>query len=202
MKYIQFLLISACCSLILLLPTACKKPCDKADCGTYGNCREVDDEAVCTCDVGWEKNSSELCEIRSTDKFSGTWAVAASCTDQVSFDRESLTYTVDITAEDPEVNVRRIYIQGLGDLPECLDGSPIDQVLADVSINSITIGALTYCANQAKQFSGFKFSASNGSINTAHDEISLDYRVAWTKLNDSGELESVDWLCESTWTKP
>lgn len=201
MKQIQYSLFTLACCLLLLLPTACQKPCDKTDCGTYGNCREVDDEAVCTCDVGWERDGNDLCETRSTDKFVGTWEVSASCTDQISFARESLNYTITVTAEDPEVDVRKIYIQGLGKLPNCPDGSSVSQVSANISINSISIESLTYCADQSKQFSGFQFSNTTGFISTDQTEIEMEYRVAWTQENDAGELERVDWLCKSIWTK-
>ena len=181
---------------------SCKDPCDKLDCGAFGSCLEGDDDPICVCDNGYEKDDLDLCEIRATTKFVGNWEVSAVCVEQKTFRRDTTNYVVSIT-EDPEsVSIFQIRIANLGNLDDCPSGGGIDPVLARVSFNRVTIQPLTFCPNPATSFSGYEFVSTTGNYDTQTEELALTYRVKWSQPDPTtGQIQLQDWLCQAVLTR-
>ncbi|GAB4405838.1 MAG: hypothetical protein OHK0039_07190 [Bacteroidia bacterium] len=177
--------------LAMLLALACKEPCDKTDCGEFSSCSNVDDEAVCICDLGYEKDDDGKCNVRTTLKFNGDWAVSEVRTDNANQTKQTLTY--DMRLADTDSPITRMFLTGLGDY-RCPDGNP-PVVEATISASSLIIDAAAYCPDAVSGFSGYLFERSTGRINTSKDTITLAYRVTWSnppaQFDFSGALTMV-----------
>ncbi|MEM7659144.1 MAG: hypothetical protein AAF399_23690 [Bacteroidota bacterium] len=185
-----------------LTAVSCSDPCDKLDCGAFGNCIEGDDDPICVCENGYEKDSADLCEVRATTKFVGTWEVEAVCVEQNTFRRDTSRYSVTIFEEAESISIFQIRMDGLGNLPECPSGGFIDPVPLSVSFARVQIQPLTFCPDPENNFSGYEFATSTGSLDVLTDEFELTYRVKWTSEDPtSGELVTQDWLCEALLTR-
>lgn len=196
-QFFRYLLMVGC-----LLTFACSDPCDKLDCGAFGECLDGGDEPVCACDNGYEKDDAGLCELRATSKFVGTWQGEATCVDQNSFRRDTLNYSISITEEPESVSLFQIRIVGLGGLPNCPSGSSIDPILATVSFSNLGIQPRTFCPDASSEFSGYEFSATTGNLNSSTNLLRINYRVRWTERNaTTGQLQSFDWVCTGEFSK-
>ena len=60
----------------LMFTTGCKDACEKDDPCINGTCSDVDGDATCTCDAGYEGTT---CADEQRDKFEGNWSYTDSC---------------------------------------------------------------------------------------------------------------------------
>ncbi len=63
-------------ALGMMFATSCKDACEKDDPCINGTCADVDGEASCTCDAGYEGDN---CDTEMRDKFEGTYTFTDAC---------------------------------------------------------------------------------------------------------------------------
>lgn len=163
---------------------SCAEPCADANCGTFGSCTEIDGEGICLCTNGYETNSSGQCEIRSTEKYVGTWTATEQCTDNIT--NETFTFDYEVVATQSAQEITRIFMDNLGAL-QCLTGETVE-VTATVAGNSLTIDEATYCPDTDNNFTGFQFARTAGSFGT-DDNITLSYKVTWTNAGEDFDFD-------------
>jgi hypothetical protein len=203
----------------LFLSSCATEPCADVDCGTFGDCFTVGEEGVCLCTTGYEQNEAGLCEIRSADKFTGTYDVTEVCSDNFGPGTTEYTYETTVGASDTAVTV--IFFDNLGDLVLVGDdgnGNEVElcrpEVFAIVAEDAFSIqgfeDGVTYCADQGQDvmFSGYKFvpvdgnTPLGGTISEDETTINLAFRVEFSAdFDGDGTAEDFFFSCTSVLTK-
>lgn len=131
----------------MMFAVGCKDACEKDDPCINGTCADVDGEAVCTCDTGYEGTN---CDTEMRDKFEGTWQYTDAC------DGTTLTTT---TFGEVGSNVSQISIE---DVLGSLGGT----ATATVTGSSIMLESQTVVANSGDSYTVTSTSGTlaNGSF--------------------------------------
>lgn len=201
---------------LTLVGVGCTNPCNNADCGDFGNCSEVSDEAVCICQTGYDRDAEGRCNVRNTSKYQGQWQVEDTCTANRAGQVETLTceYTVTIDTIGGG-DVRRMTVTNFPDLT-CFDTSPIDcELLVEATafrealvLRGVASG-ITYCDDQGVGvgFSGFQLSdgasgPAEAALSDDGNQMTLSYRLSYQlDADQDGVLENYVFDCESTLTR-
>jgi hypothetical protein len=201
--------------LSLVMGGCAGDPCKNADCGDFGNCSEVSDEAVCFCVTGYEQDDEDRCTVKSTAKFLGRWRVDETNTANRAGLVETITCSYEVEIIESDADVRRVILSNFPNI-SCLDTSPIScnlQVEGSASIARLTLrgapNGITYCDDQgaAVNFSGFQVSNSNGgeaitAISADGRSMTFAYRLAYQlDANQDGRQENYLFDCNATFTK-
>ncbi|WNJ19589.1 hypothetical protein [Pontibacter sp. G13] len=162
---------------MILLALGCNgDPCSDTDCGTFGTCSEVSDEALCICDTGYEPDDEGRCEIRSASRYEGTWTATETCVDQNN-QTSTQTYSVVITSSSDTTQLTRIFLSNLGNF----DCQP--NVVGTISRSSLTIAEATYCVEVDNMGNlidpGVQFSTSTGRLEATNDTLNLSYEAVF-----------------------
>jgi len=190
--------------------------CRDVDCGEFGTCSSPGEEAVCFCETGYEKDEAELCNVKSTTKYLGTWLVDETVTAvrDGAIETFGCSYQVDI--QESGADIRRLTISNFPDLA-CFDTAPISCNLlvegsaftSRLSLRGVADG-ITYCDDQGADvnFSGFQISGLNQSdagidIFPDQDSMSLSYRLSYTlDADQDGTPENYRFDSQATFTRP
>lgn len=175
------------------------------DCGTFGNCIELSSDNLCNCIAGYEVDTAGLCEIRSFDKFVGTWQAVETRVNNSTFETSTLSYTVNITADTSALT--RVSMQGFGDFDNtaCDFSEPIE-VVATVGTRTIQVLGATYCPAPTMGRNGYVLASRSGtnSIDEAtQSEITLAYLLTTDEPDplQPNTFIQVSYECEVVMTK-
>ncbi|MEO0900191.1 MAG: hypothetical protein AAFY71_27515 [Bacteroidota bacterium] len=165
---------------VFLFNSCSNNNCNNVDCGEFGNCVELEESTLCSCNAGYEKDDEELCNIKSALKFLGTWSATETRFNNNTFTEETLEYTITIEQRDTIAN--RIFLSNLGDLDNatCTFSGAIAP-LATVSVSSLSFVKATYCPSA--DFSGYLIENLTGSdtISTDRQGLGFNYHMVFTR---------------------
>lgn len=158
--------------VVLLSLSSCKEdPCETTDCGPYGTCILVSDEATCRCDDGFEQDESGKCTLFSIIQYPGTYTATESCTSRLNGNTVMQSYTLDISL----FSTQEITLENLGN-HSCTTGQLAVRALIDANDFVLTTG--TYCKDQANQT---EYNVSgDGSI--SEEGISFEYEISYSQF--------------------
>ncbi len=191
---IQLSLIGLILTIGLMAFSGCdRQPCDDkdVDCGEFGNCIDVDDDAICLCESGYEKDSDSKCEVKQVAKFVGTWQ--ARDIRDVNGSPASVTYQLEIQ-ESPS-SIVTILLDNFANLSlEDYDGNVlcVPRILGTISGSTMDIedqnDGVSYCDAQgaALNFSGYRFSNAYGEFNSTKDTLFVEYELTYTLDDEQG----------------
>lgn len=166
-NFFFFLLIS-----ILLSISSCKEdPCETTDCGPYGNCILVSDEATCRCDDGFEQDEGGKCSIFSITQYPGAYTATENCTSKLNGNKTMQTYVLDISL----FSIREINLVNLGNYA-CTNGQLAVRAL--VQENDFILSTGTYCRDAVNQTEYVV--SGDGSISM--EGISFTYEVSFSQF--------------------
>ncbi len=158
---------------VLLSTQACKEdPCETKDCGPFGNCVAVDDEASCNCEDGFELDDDGLCSIYSITHFQGDFTTTEICTDHL---RNDTTYQKSYDLTISLASFTEINLESLGGF-FCHTG-PLT-AKATVTGNDFQLQAGTYCEDIVNQ-TQYDISG-NGQI--SQEGISFSYQLSFSQF--------------------
>ncbi len=158
--------------LLLLLFSSCKEdPCETADCGPYGSCIIVSDEATCRCDEGFEQDESGKCTLFSIIQYPGTYTATESCTSKLNGNTVEQTYTLDISL----FSTQEIILANVGGY-NCSSG-PL-KVRALIEDNDMVFLAGSYCKDD---FNQTEFMIS-GEGEISDNGIAFSYELSYSQF--------------------
>lgn len=153
--------------------------CNNVDCGEFGECVELTETTACRCESGYEKDEDELCNVKSSGRYIGSWAATEVRFNNNTFTQESFSYDVEISEDTSRASIIKFSNLGNLDNSTCSFSDPIE-VLASISIQNISIVGATYCPDG--QFSGYRLSTLVGtdSISDSGNRIQMNFRLAFS----------------------
>jgi hypothetical protein len=168
MKY-SFLFLSI---IFFLSFSSCKEdPCETTDCGTYGSCILVSDEATCRCDEGFEQDESGKCTIFSIIQYPGSYTATETCTSKLTGSETNQSYTLDISL----FSTREIILSNIGN-QACTN--KFLEVRALIEGNDFVFLAGTYCKDEINQT---EYNLS-GDGEISEDGISFEYEMSYSQF--------------------
>ncbi len=196
--------------LICGLSWGCNQdPCmsDDVDCGEFGNCVSVEDDALCLCTSGYEKDSDDRCTVKQVEKFVGTWRAR----DIRVVNGQNASEVYDVVIEESPSSITSVLISNFAKLELTDNGGNVlcePIVLGTIGgtvINIQDIGdGLSYCdaQGQSLNFSGYRFQDAFGEFNNTQDTLFIEYRLTYTLDDEQGNPVTTEISSQTALFKP